>query len=147
MINVFLSSTRIFLIVSKYLVEAFHEGRKVSSKELAEVYNINNRTLVPMLNRLTRTGYMLSQVGGSNPGHIFSKDPKDISVGEVILALEGGLEMIGCDAILGNVSVGCTVENRCKFCSTVAKCIEAGRQEMHSISLYELYIDAKKNTQ
>lgn len=146
MINLFLTSTRLFLIVSKYLVEAFYEGRKVSSRELADVYDINNRTLVPMLNRLTRTGYLLSQVGGSNPGHIFSRNPKDISVGEVIVALEGGLEMAGCDAILGNVSAGCTAENRCTFCKTVAKFVEYGRQEMCSMSLYDLYSDAKKIT-
>ena len=144
MINLFLTSTRLFIIVSKYLVESFYDGRKVSSRELANTYNVNNRALIPILNRLTRTGYLHSQVGGLNPGHIFSKDPKKISVGEVIVALEGEMDMMGCDSILGDGVTGCTSENRCKFCRTISNFIELGRKEIHSISLYDLYIDSKQ---
>ena len=144
MINLFLTSTRLFLIVSKHLVASYYDGRKVSSRELADIYNINNRALIPVLNRLTRTGYMYSQVGGLNPGHIFSKDPKEIRVGEIIIALEGEMDMMGCDSILGDGVAGCTSENRCKFCRIIANFIELGRKKIHSISLYDLYIDSKQ---
>ena len=103
---------------------------------------MNPRALIPMLNRLTRMGYLQSKVGGKNPGHIFIKDPKEISVGEVILALEGRLEMIGCDTVLGGEVAGCTAENRCTFCKRVAHYIELGRKEWHATSLYQLYQDS-----
>ena len=141
--NLFLTSTRLFFIISKHLVESYYVGRKVSSRELASLYSINNRALIPVLNRLTRTRYLYLQVGGLNPGHIFSRDPKQISVGEIIATLQGEVEMVGCDIILSSGPSECTPDKRCKFCRTIADFVESERKEIYSISLYDLYIDSK----
>ena len=92
-------------------------------------------------------GYLQSKVGGNNPGYIFARDPKEISVGEIIVALEGTLEMLGCDSILGGEKVGCTPENRCLFCKSVAHYTELGRQQGHAITLYQLYQDSLCNAE
>ena len=147
MVSLFLTSTRLFLIVSKSLTKAYYDGCRLSSKTLAEIYNTNPRSLIPMLNRLTRVGYLSSKVGGLNPGHIFTRDPKQISVGEIIVALEGKLEMVGCDSILRDVKSECTPENRCKFCKVVADYIEQERKERSAISMYDLYADSLRDTE
>ena len=72
--------TRLFLIVSSYLVQGYRERVKITARQMADKYNINARALMPALRRLTQVGILKSQIGGSKPGFIFTRDPSGISI-------------------------------------------------------------------
>lgn len=94
--GVFLRSTHLTIMAIPYLVENYYEGVHTTNPELSEVYNINPRSLMVSLRRLTQVGVLKSQVGGVYPGFKFAKDPKEISMYDVIVALEGSTRMNEC---------------------------------------------------
>ena len=115
-------STRLMLIASSHLVQAYTEKTKITAPDIAKKCNINPRALMPALRRLTQAGILRSQVGGSEPGFILAKDPAKISMFEIINALGDDMNVHSCREV--NDTVNCVVTN-CENC-TVYKIINAG---------------------
>ena len=92
----FLSSTRLFLIASRYLVQGYADNIKLTAPDIATRCNMNPRALMPALRRLTQVGILKSQTGGTSPGFIFARDPETISMYEIISALEGEFKFHCC---------------------------------------------------
>lgn len=61
--------------------------KKVSVKEVAEKEKISKRYLEQVFSALKKSGILIS-VKGSQGGYLLAKAPKEISVGEVLRALE-----------------------------------------------------------
>ena len=139
----FLSSTHFGLIACRYLAEGYENGIRISAPDIAARYNMNKRALMPALRRLTQVGILRSQVGGRDPGFIFSKDPKEISLYDVIYALEGTNEMDCCKEIISEIS--CDMK-RCCDC-IVYKTIKTGMSQINDqlkeTSVYEHYLTVK----
>ena len=117
-----LLSTRLFLIASSYLVQGYGDKVKVTAPNIAERYKMNSRALMPSLRRLTQVGILKSQIGGREPGFILSRDPDDISMYEIITALEGEFKMASCHDLISDVE--CDIK-KCENC-TVYKIINKG---------------------
>ena len=109
-----LLQTRLFLIASSSLVQGHADKVKITAPSIAKRYNINSRALMPALRRLTQVGILKSQVGGSNPGFIFTRKPSRISMYEIITALEGEFKILSCRDIMDDVK--CEICN-CDDCS------------------------------
>src|SRR6266571_7221813 len=77
------------LIAVRHLAEHADMGA-CSAKDLAEMYGIPQEALAKILQRLVRAKLLVSQ-HGTNGGYVLSRDPRKISVLEVIRALEGPL--------------------------------------------------------
>lgn len=76
---------------------AFHENsRIVNTKEIAEEYNIPVELLAKVLQRLAKKGLIVSQ-NGPKGGYQLAKEPVDISVGEIVRAIEGPIQMMECN--------------------------------------------------
>ena len=106
--------TRLFLIVSRSLVQGYADKVKISAPSMANRYNVNSRALMPALRRLTQVGILKSQVGGRKPGFILARKPSKISMYEIIVALEGEFKISSCRDIMDNVK--CRIDN-CNNCS------------------------------
>ena len=115
-------STRLMLIAASHLVQGYNNKTKITAPYIAERCNMNSRALMPALRRLTQVGILRSQTGGSEPGFILSRAPSEISMYEIIGALEDDMLMPSCKEM--NDTLNCEITN-CENCS-IYKVINIG---------------------
>lgn len=84
----------------------------VQIHEIAEKYKIPQKFLVQILIQLKRSGLVVSRRGAEG-GYLLAKAPYQISLGEVIRAIEGPLVSIKC--LEKDDSNSCVLEPSCTF--------------------------------
>lgn len=141
----FLTTTRLFLIVSGYLADNYSKARYIPAPEMAMRYRINVRALMPSLVRLTRAGILSSRVGGKEPGFMFSRDPKDINMLEILRELEGDPCFTCCKDVLSTVQHDCSDDNRCQLYILMNEAIDDIKEKMGNITLKE-YCETRQPT-
>src|SRR3954464_15441451 len=78
------------LIALKHLPQ--HHEESVSAREIAAQYHIPAELLAKVLQRLARKGLLVSQQG-INGGYVLARDPSNISIVDVVEALEGPISI------------------------------------------------------
>lgn len=73
----------------------YSKGRPMFVKEIAKRQNISERYLEHILLALKKAGLLRSIQGGKG-GYVFLKKPSEISVREIVEALEGPLSLVEC---------------------------------------------------
>ena len=136
--------TRLILIASTYLVQGYNKRIKITAPSIAQKCNVNHRALMPALRRLTQVVILRSQVGGNNPGFILTKDPSQITVFEVIDALENNLYMPSCREI--SEDLNCKMDNcsGCLIYNLVNRNISNTIRELKNTTLQDLYLSRVK---
>jgi Rrf2 family protein len=104
----------------------------VSAKRIAEEFSIPQELMAKILQQLARQRLIVSQ-NGPKGGYVLSRRAAEISVGEVIRALEGPISIVSCleDA-------DCPQMERCSLRRPVAKIQAAITQMLDTMSLAEL---------
>jgi Rrf2 family transcriptional regulator, iron-sulfur cluster assembly transcription factor len=82
--------TRLILDLAEH-----HNQSPVQLGEIAKRQNISLKYLEQIIRPLKKAGYITS-FRGAKGGHILSKAPDKISVGEIVALLEGGATLIHC---------------------------------------------------
>ena len=136
----FLVSTRLVLIASRYLVEGYIRDERVSVPDIALRYNMNARAIMPALRRLTQAGLLTSQTGGINPGFAFARDPKTISLLDIINVLEGRKNMDCCINVISTVSCDLMDCSKCLVHSKLNNSLDEMRNALSGVSVYEHYL-------
>jgi Rrf2 family cysteine metabolism transcriptional repressor len=108
----------------------------VSVKRIAEEFAIPQELLAKILQRLAKQGLIDSQ-NGPKGGYVLARRPTEITIGEVIRALEGPINIVSC---LEESSV-CPQMERCNLRRPVRKIQAAITQMLDSMSLAELTSD------
>jgi Rrf2 family cysteine metabolism transcriptional repressor len=80
------------LTVMTELAANFGEG-PISLKVIAEKHNLSGHYLEQLIAPLRNAG-LVKSVRGAYGGYILSKEPKDITAGDVIRVLEGPIELV-----------------------------------------------------
>jgi FeS assembly SUF system regulator len=83
------------LIAMKHLACRKAGAQSTSAREIAEQYAIPIELLAKVLQRLVRTGLLVS-TQGTRGGYGLSRPPQSISVADVIEAIEGPLTVTAC---------------------------------------------------
>src|ERR671918_1215087 len=83
------------LIAMKHLAQKSAGGHSTSAREIAEQYDIPIELMAKVLQRLVRTGLLVS-TQGTRGGYTLSRPPKSISVADVIQAIDGPLTVTAC---------------------------------------------------
>ncbi|HEV8614677.1 MAG TPA: Rrf2 family transcriptional regulator [Methylomirabilota bacterium] len=107
----------------------------VSAKRIAEEFSIPPEIMAKILQRLAKRGLIVSQ-NGPKGGYGLSRRPAEITVGEVIRALEGPINIVSC---LEDST--CPQIERCNLRRPVKKLQAAISQVLDSMSLAELTSD------
>lgn len=76
------------------LAEEYGQG-PISLKSIAEKQELSENYLEQLFSSLRRDG-LLNSVRGAQGGYMLSRDPKEITVGEVLRSLEGSLAPADC---------------------------------------------------
>ncbi|MFQ5509230.1 MAG: RrF2 family transcriptional regulator [Leptospirillia bacterium] len=88
-------------------------GSLVNAKEVAETYHIPVEMMAKILQTLSRDGLIVSE-NGPKGGYALSRLPEDISVAEVISAIEGPIGIADCMQAPGAVCMQadtCTIRS------------------------------------
>ena len=107
----------------------------VSAKRIAEEFQIPPELLAKILQRLAKRRLIVAQAGPKG-GYVLSRRPNEISVGEVVRALEGPISIVSC---LDHS--GCAQELRCNLRRPVQKLQTAISQMLDTMTLAELTSD------
>ena len=107
----------------------------VSTKRIAEDSTIPPELLAKILQRLARKGLVVSQ-NGPKGGYALARRPAEITVGEVIRALEGPINIVSCLE-----HSDCPQMERCSLRQPVKKIQAAITQVLDTMSLAELTSD------
>lgn len=82
----------------------------VSITSISARQDISERYLEQLMSMLKKAG-LVSSVRGAGGGYVLAKDIKEISVGDVLRALEGSLEPVECAGL--DPGGGCSVSDSC----------------------------------
>lgn len=83
-------------------------------KQIAKNQGISANYVESISSKLTRSGYITS-FKGVNGGYLLAKEPRDISVGEIMRLMESTYFEIHC---VKNPDINCVNFNHCAVCKT-----------------------------
>jgi Rrf2 family protein len=107
----------------------------VALKTIAREEHIPPRYLEQLMNRMRRSGILRSSRGPGG-GYVLTKPPSDITLGEIISAIEGRVAVAGC--VKPDRRKNCRLEDTCAsrlFWASLSGMIQA---VMDSVTLQEL---------
>jgi Rrf2 family protein len=113
---------------------AIHEDRgAVSAKRIADEFHIPAELLAKILQRLAKKKLITSQ-NGPKGGYVLARRAPQISVGDVVRALEGPINIVNCL----EASSACPQMAHCNLRRPVQKIQAAISQVLDTMSLAEL---------
>lgn len=108
-------------------------GRRATAGEVAEFFQISGFHVAKVIHQLVRLG-MVRGVRGSGGGIELTRDPHNLSVGEVIVAFEGSMAPLDCV----DHEATCVIQPRCGLRGVLAE----GRRRMldyfHQVQLSDV---------
>jgi len=119
-------------LMAIHYIAVHDELGAVSTKRIAEEFRIPQELLAKILQRLAKRRLIVSQ-NGPKGGYVLTRRPSDISVGEVVRALEGPISIVSC---LDHG--GCPQEQRCNLRRPVQELQSSISRLLDTMSLAEL---------
>lgn len=120
-------------LMAMHYIASQSEYGSVSSKRIAEEFNIPVELLAKILQRLAKRGLIESH-SGPKGGYMLAREPGEITVGQVVRALEGPIRIVGC--MTGTDD--CPQFPRCNLRRPVQKIQTSISQLLDTMSLAEL---------
>jgi Rrf2 family protein len=90
----------------------YSTNEPVSLSDVAERQSISISYLEQLIAKLKKAGVVQS-TRGAQGGYSLAKNPEEISVGEILRALEGSLSPVDCSAVDGEGETECSASNFC----------------------------------
>ncbi len=82
-------------VLAMYELARRYGDGPVSIKEIAEIQDFSNAYMEQLFASLKKAGLIMS-VRGAKGGYQLTREPRDITVGQIIDALEGPIELADC---------------------------------------------------
>lgn len=111
-----------------------HGDRVVNTKEIAESYSIPVELLAKILQRLVKVG-LITSLSGPKGGYALSISPSEITVAQIINALEGDINILSCSE---EDNSKCYQFDRCNIRTPMQKLEYRIRNLLHKTTLEEL---------
>jgi FeS assembly SUF system regulator len=105
-----------------------------SSAQIADETGVPAPTVAKLLKELTRGG-LLTSIRGVNGGYRMDRTPEEISIAEVVQALEGPIALTAC---VDGADDNCNVESLCGMRGNWNKVNTAIRVALEGVSLAEM---------
>jgi FeS assembly SUF system regulator len=86
------------LIAMKHLAQKASGSASTSAREIAEQYDIPIELMAKVLQRLVRTGLLIS-TQGTRGGYTLSRPSRSISIADVIQAIDGPFTVTACSTV------------------------------------------------
>lgn len=115
----------------------------VSISSIAERQMLSENYLEQLMSKLKKAE-LIESIRGAQGGYVLAKEPEDISVGEILRALEGGLSPVQCSAIDG-MGERCGIESSCTIKYVWQKIDDSINDAVNNIHLNELVKVSRNN--
>lgn len=119
----------------------YSESEPVSISSIAVRQGISEGYLEQLVSLLKRAG-LVKSIRGAGGGYVLAQDMKDISVGDILRALEGSLEPVRCAAFYSEE--GCTASDGCVTKYVWQKINESINRTVDEIKLDELVRESRQ---
>ena len=125
--------------VADYAIVLMHQvaiagGRPVNAGELASETRVQRPTTTKILKSLARAG-LLSSSRGMKGGYSLAYSPLDISVADIVAAVEGPIALIQC---IEDAPGACELESCCQVRDAMQVVNNTVRQALREVSLADL---------
>ena len=110
-----------------------------NSQELAHLTNLPETTVAKILTRLRQKGVLASHRGVKG-GYCLNKNMSDISLADIITAIDGPISLTLC---ADHLNIRCSLEDSCQSRASWQKINQAIRQIFAAVPLAELVQKAK----
>ena len=120
-------------LMAIHYIAAHGEDGAVSAKRIAEEFHIPPERLAKILQRLAKRKLIASH-NGPKGGYVLTKPPEEITVGQVVRALEGPLRIVSCMSETDD----CPQFSRCNLRRPVQKVQASVSQLLDTMTLAEL---------
>ncbi len=117
------------------------DGASLNAREMASAAGLPLPVVSKMLKSLAGADLLRSQ-RGSRGGYQLARKPGDVSVAEIIEALEGPIALMNCVAGPGH----CDQESLCGLRTPWQRINRVVQQTLHAVTLAELAADAEPRT-
>ena len=114
--------------------------RVVNTKEIAEEHNIPVELLAKVLQTLSRHQLIESHHNGPKGGYALGRNPKDITLAQVLEAIEGPLGLTDCCHEKNDQSQ-CEQLNHCNIRTPLFRIQESIYQLLNSMSIEDLLVE------
>lgn len=111
----------------------WNRGRTVTAEEISGYYGISRDHVVKVIQELSRQGYVQARRGRGG-GSVLARDPRSISVGEVISTFEGPPALLEC---LRSQNV-CVIEQGCRLKGVLAEAQQRMMNYLEGISVDDI---------
>ncbi len=91
---------------------ADHGEEAVSIQSIAQRQRISDSYLEQLMGKLRRAG-LVTSLRGVTGGYRLARDAQEISVGEILRVLEGGLDAVECPELTGKTQAVCSFSDGC----------------------------------
>ena len=119
----------------------YSEKEPVSLSSIAERQYLSEGYLEQLVAMLKKAG-LVAGIRGAQGGYVLAKDPSDISVGDILRALEGNLEPVRCAAFYSEE--GCQAADGCVTKYVWQKINDSINDTVNHIMLDELVRESRK---
>lgn len=126
------------LIAVHYIASHGEEGA-VSAKRIAEEFHIPQERLAKILQRLAKK-QLIESHNGPKGGYVLTREPEQITVGQVLRALEGPVRIVSC--MVENDD--CPQFSRCSLRRPVEKIQASISYFLDSLTVAELAADVPR---
>jgi FeS assembly SUF system regulator len=126
------------LIAMKHLAQRHGAGLSTSAREIAELYGIPIELMAKVLQRLVRTGLLVS-TQGTRGGYMLSRPSASITVADVIQAIDGPLTVTACSTEKND----CEQYSRCSIRDSLWQIRERIALALGTVSLAEMAADGE----
>lgn len=122
------------VVLTTQLAEGGLRAPAVTSvRELAEVSSVPEPTASKVLKALSRAG-LVDSVRGAHGGYKLARPATEITVGEIITAIDGPIAVTECV----DEDSGCTLEGQCGVRANWQRINDAVQTALHGISLADM---------
>ncbi len=123
-------------LMAVHFIAAHGDDGAVSAKRIAEEFHIPSERLAKILQRLARKQLITSH-NGPKGGYVLTRPATDITVGQVVRALEGPIRIVSCLSEKDD----CPQFSRCNLRRPVLKIQASISAVLDSMTLAELAAD------
>ncbi|MBO4213938.1 MAG: Rrf2 family transcriptional regulator [Lachnospiraceae bacterium] len=124
-------------------IAIYSEKEPVSLAEVAKRQDISISYLEQLMTKLKKAN-LVEAVRGASGGYVLSRKPEDISVGDVLRALEGDLSPVECATEEESCEHSCGATGHCTTRLVWKKINDSVNDTINNIFISELVADSRK---
>lgn len=110
------------------------DNKIVNTKRIAEEYSIPVELLAKILQKMAKGG-LITSLNGPKGGYVLAKPAGDITIGEVVKAIEGPIELVDC---YRGVETDCQQLGKCSVRRPIRRIQDSITRLLDSITIEEI---------